>query len=212
MTRKPVSSTVIRRLPRYYRYLTSLREIGISNISSKDLAKRMNITASQVKQDFSTFGCYGLQGYGYDVDFLHDRIGEILGLDTIRHMIIIGAGSLGHALARHTEFEKRGFKVIGIFDTRSELIGEEIGNLKIRHFDTIEEFLAQNKVDIAALAVPENHAKRVVEYITSLGIKAIWNFVPMKLTTDKDVIVENIHLIDSLLVLGCQIQDKKNKV
>ncbi|NLO98004.1 MAG: redox-sensing transcriptional repressor Rex [Peptococcaceae bacterium] len=210
MNQKNVSSTVIRRLPRYYRYLTSLKDLGISSISSKELAKRMNITASQVKQDFAAFGWHGLQGYGYDVSFLHTEIGRILGLDTVRNMIIIGAGSLGHALARHAEFEKKGFKIIGIFDTRSELVGQKVNDLEIMHFDNIEEFLAHNKVDIAALTVPASHAKGVVEYITKLGIKAIWNFVPMKLQTDEDVTIENIHLIDSLLVLGYKIKENAN--
>jgi len=185
--------------------------MGISKISSKDLGNRMGITSSQVRQDFSCFGGYGLQGYGYDVEFLHQEIANILGLNTVRHMIIIGAGSLGTALAKHKEFEKKGFKVIAIFDVKSEIIGQKITEHEIRHLDTLPQFLENNHVDIAILTVPENFGREVAAYITSLGIKAIWNFVPIELKTPSDVIVENIHLIDSLMVLGYNYKNNNNK-
>ncbi len=171
----------------------------------------MGITSSQVRQDFSCFGGYGLQGYGYDVEFLHNEIGNILGLNTMRQMIIVGAGSLGHALAKHNEFEKRGFKVIAIFDVKSEIIGQKITEHEIMHLDSLPQFLENNKVDIAILAVPENFGREVAGYLTKLGIKAIWNFVPIELKTPDDVIVENIHLIDSLIVLGYNYKNNFGK-
>ncbi|NLL53375.1 MAG: redox-sensing transcriptional repressor Rex [Peptococcaceae bacterium] len=208
---KPISSAVRRRLPRYYRYLSTLLELGISKISSKDLGNRMGITSSQVRQDFSSFGGYGLQRYGYDVESLHQEIGNILGLNTIRNMIIIGAGSLGQALAKHKEFEKKGFKVIAIFDVKTELIGQKITEHEIRHLDSLPHFLENNQVDIAILTIPENFGREVAAYITELGIKAIWNFVPIELKTPDDVIVENIHLIDSLMVLGYNLKHKRRE-
>jgi redox-sensing transcriptional repressor len=183
--------------------------MGISKVSSKDLGQRMGITSSQVRQDLLSFGDYGQQGYGYDVEFLCQEIGYILGLNTVRQMIIIGAGSLGHALAKYFESGKNGFKVVAVFDIRQEVVGEKINELEIMHFDNAPEFLANHRVDIAALTVPENHAKKVAEYITRLGIKAIWNFVPIGLKSSDDVMVENIHLIDSLMVLGYKLQNKK---
>jgi len=206
---KPISGAVIRRLPRYYRYLSTLKEMGISKVSSKDMGNRMGITSSQVRQDFFCFGGYGLQGYGYDVEFLHEEIGKILGIGTTKQMIIIGAGSLGQALAKHKGFEKRGFKIIAIFDVKSELLGEKINEHEIMHLDQLSDFVANNQVDIAALAVPDNFGREVAGLVTRLGIKAIWNFAAIELNTPEDVIVESIHLIDSLIVLGYNLENKK---
>jgi len=207
---KPISGMVIRRLPRYYRYLSILLEMGISKVSSKDLGNRMGITTSQVRQDFFCLGGYGLQGYGYDVEFLHSEIGKILGLDKQRQIIIIGAGSLSHALLRHKGFNISGFTVTAVFDIKSELIGKTINDYEISHLNQLSDFLANNEVDIAVLAVPENYGREVATFVTSLGIKAIWNFVPIELNMPEDVIVENIHLIDSLVVLGYNLENKTN--
>jgi redox-sensing transcriptional repressor len=203
-------------MPRYYRYLSALLEMGISKISSKDLGNRMGITSSQVRQDFFCFGGNGLQGYGYDVKFLHEEIGLILGLDEIRQIVILGAGSLGHALTKHKEFSKKGFKIIGVFDVKSEIIGKHINEHTIQHLDSFPEFVKNNRVDIAVLAVPDSSARELAKLVVSLGIKAIWNFAPVELVTPDDVIVENIHLIDSLMILGYNLKvktekEKKNK-
>jgi redox-sensing transcriptional repressor len=204
---KKISSAVVKRLPRYYRYLSTLLQMGISRVSSKDLGKRMGISSSQVRQDFFCFGGNGLQGYGYDVEFLYREIRGILGLDTAHSMIIIGAGSLGHALAKHTNFAKNGFNVTAIFDIKPELVGVKINDLEIRHLDSLPEYVSKNRVDIATLTVPENCAREVANFAIELGIKALWNFSPVEIITPEDVLIENIHIIDSLIVLGYNLKE-----
>ncbi len=199
---KKIPDIVIRRLPVYYRFLTNLHQMGISRVSSTDLGKKMGITSSQVRQDFFNFGSFGLQGYGYDVDQLRQEIGTILGLDTMRTMIIIGAGHLGQALARHSAFEKDGYSVVGVFDINQNLIGQKIRDVEIQHVSDIAEFIGANKVNIAVITVPRTYAKEVADLVTSLGIKGIWNFTSVKLSLPSDIAVENIHLSDSLMTLG----------
>jgi len=202
MQQKKIPDIVIKRLPIYYRFLTNLHQMGISRVSSTDLGKKMGITPSQVRQDFFNFGSFGLQGYGYDVDQLRQEIGSILGLDTRHTMIIIGAGHLGQALARHSAFEKDGYSVIGVFDVNPHLIGEKIRDVEIMHVNKISEFVGQNHVDIAVITVPRTYAKEVADLVIDLGIKGIWNFTSVKLSVPDDVAVENIHLSDSLMTLG----------
>jgi redox-sensing transcriptional repressor len=202
MQQKKIPDIVIKRLPIYYRFLTNLHQMGISRVSSTDLGKKMGITPSQVRQDFFNFGSFGLQGYGYDVDQLRQEIGSILGLDTRHTMIIIGAGHLGQALARHSAFEKDGYSVIGVFDVNPHLIGEKIRDVEIMHVNKISEFVGQNHVDIAVITVPRTYAKEVADLVIDLGIKGIWNFTSVKLSVPDDVAVENIHLNDSLMTLG----------
>jgi redox-sensing transcriptional repressor len=206
---KRIPDIVIKRLPVYYRFLTNLHQMGISRVSSTDLGKKMGITSSQVRQDFFNFGSFGLQGYGYDVDQLRAEIGSILGLDTVRTMIIIGAGHLGQALARHSAFEKDGYSVIGVFDINPHLIGEKIRDVEIMHVNKIAEFAEQSKVDIAVITVPRTYAKEVADLVTGLGIKGIWNFTSVKLAVPDDVAVENIHLSDSLMTLGYYMKEMK---
>ncbi|NLT13176.1 MAG: redox-sensing transcriptional repressor Rex [Clostridiales bacterium] len=209
---KKIPDIVIKRLPVYYRFLTNLHQMGISRVSSTDLGKKMGITSSQVRQDFFNFGSFGLQGYGYDVDQLRAEIGSILGLDLVRTMIIIGAGHLGQALARHSAFEKDGYSVIGVFDINPHLIGEKIRDVEIMHVNKIAEFVGSNQVDIAVIAVPRTYAKEVADIVTGLGIKGIWNFTSVKLAVPDDVAVENIHLSDSLMTLGYYMKEmKENK-
>lgn len=209
---KKIPDIVIKRLPVYYRFLTNLHQMGISRVSSTDLGKKMGITSSQVRQDFFNFGSFGLQGYGYDVDQLRAEIGSILGLDLERTMIIIGAGHLGQALARHSAFEKDGYSVIGVFDINPHLIGEKIRDVEIMHVNKIAEFVGSNQVDIAVIAVPRTYAKEVADIVTGLGIKGIWNFTSVKLAVPDDVAVENIHLSDSLMTLGYYMKEmKENK-
>ena len=208
---KKIPDIVIKRLPVYYRFLTNLHQMGISRVSSTDLGKKMGITSSQVRQDFFNFGSFGLQGYGYDVDQLRQEIGNILGLDTRHSMIIIGAGHLGQALARHSAFEKDGYSVVGIFDINPHLIGQDIRDVEVMHVNRIAEFIGENEVDIAVITVPRTYAKEVADLVTELGIKGIWNFTSVKLTVPDDVAVENIHLSDSLMALGYYMKVAKDK-
>lgn len=206
-----VPDIVIKRLPIYYRYLTSLHQMGISRISSTDMGKMLDITPSQVRQDFFNFGSFGLQGYGYDVDQLRQEIGNILGLNKQRTIIIIGAGHLGQALARHTALENDGYKIIGIFDVSPLLIGERIRDLEIMHVSRIPEFVSRRAVDIAVITVPRLYAKETADLVTRLNIKGIWNFTSVMLTVPGDVAVENIHLSDSLMTLGYFLKESKEK-
>lgn len=204
---KKISSAVIKRLPRYYRYLGDLLENGITRISSKDLSTRMNVTASQIRQDLNNFGCFGQQGYGYNVSLLYEEIRKILGLDRTYNLIIIGAGNIGQALVNYMNFQKRGFNFIGIFDINPRLIGMTIRGIEILDIDNIKQFLENNQVDIAALTLPKNNAVKVSQILVECGIKGIWNFSHVDLKTPIDVIVENVHLTDSLMTLSYRLND-----
>lgn len=204
---KKISIAVIKRLPRYYRYLGDLLDNGITRISSKDLSRRMNVTASQIRQDLNNFGCFGQQGYGYNVELLYDEIKKILGLDKTYNLIIVGAGNIGQALANYVNFQKRGFNFIGIFDVNPRLIGLNIRGLEIMDIDKLEQFLTVNNVDIAVLTLPKNNAIKVSQTIISCGVKGIWNFSHVDLKTPDDVIVENVHLTDSLMTLSYKLNN-----
>ena len=206
MDRK-VSIAVIKRLPRYYRYLGDLLDNGIIRISSNDLSKRMNITASQIRQDLNKFGCFGQQGYGYNVELLYEEIKKILGLDKVYNLIIIGGGNIGQALANYSNFQKRGFNFIGIFDKNPRLIGINIRGLEIMDIAKLDGFLKSNKVDIAVLSLPKTNAELVAPVLIENGIKGIWNFSHVDLETPDDVIVENVHLTDSLMTLSYKLND-----
>jgi redox-sensing transcriptional repressor len=205
---KKISIAVIKRLPRYYRYLSDLLNLGITRISSKELSSRMGITASQIRQDLNCFGGFGQQGYGYNVEYLYQEIGKILGVHERFNVIIIGAGNMGQALANYTNFEKRGFKLIGIFDVNPDLTGKKIRDIEIMSMDDIERFISENKVDIAMLCVPYEHTPTVADKVARLGVKGLWNFSPMDLKVPHDVIIENVHLSDSLMVLGYKLAEK----
>lgn len=199
---KSISKAVIRRLPRYYRYLGELLEEGVERISSNDLSSKMHVTASQIRQDLNNFGGFGQQGYGYNVPYLYAEIGKILGLDRTHHIIIIGAGNLGQALANYVKFEKRGFKVVGIFDINPVLKGISIRGNEIRMMDELPEFLRENDVQIATLTLPKAYAEETANLLVENGIKAIWNFAHLDLAVPEDVIVENVHLSESLMRLS----------
>ena len=199
---KQISKAVIKRLPRYYRYLGELLEENVERISSNDLSRKMHVTASQIRQDLNNFGGFGQQGYGYNVPYLYAEIGKILGLDKTHHMIIIGAGNLGQALANYVQFEKRGFKVVGIFDVNPVLKGISIRGNEIRMMDELPEFLETHDVQIAALTLPKNNAAETADMLVQQGIKAIWNFAHLDLDVPEDVIVENVHLSESLMRLS----------
>lgn len=203
---KKVSLVVIRRLPRYYRYLTELKESGVVRISSKALAEKMRVTASQIRQDLNCFGGFGQQGYGYNVSQLQTAIGDILGLNESHTTIIIGAGNLGRAIANYGSFEKRGYKLIGIFDNNKDLIGQEINKIKVSHIDTLEEFFQKQKPDIAILTIPKEVAVEIAQKLTQLGVRGIWNFSNMDLHMSVEgVEIENVHLSDSLMTLSYKI-------
>lgn len=206
--KKKVSLAVIRRLPRYYRYLSDLLKMDITRISSKDLSTRMGITASQIRQDLNCFGGFGQQGYGYNVESLYNEIGNILGLHNKYKTIIIGAGNMGHALANYGNFEKRGFTLVGIFDVSTELVGSKMNGVEIHHIDTLEEFIKAHKVDIAILSVPFEQTPVVAERVAKAGVKGLWNFSPMDLKIPYDIVIENVHLSDSLMVLGYRMNEK----
>ena len=202
MDEKSISKAVIRRLPRYYRYLGELLEEGVERISSNELSSKMHVTASQIRQDLNNFGGFGQQGYGYNVPYLYAEIGKILGLDRTHHIIIIGAGNLGQALADYVKFEKRGFKVVGIFDINPVLKGISIRGNEIRMMDELPEFLRENDVQIATLTLPKAYAEETANLLVENGIKAIWNFAHLDLAVPEDVIVENVHLSESLMRLS----------
>ena len=198
MQEKEISQAVIRRMPRYYRYLGELLDAGVERISSNDLSLRMNVTASQIRQDLNNFGGFGQQGYGYNVKYLYEEIGKIRGLNQQHNIIVIGAGNLGQALANYVKFEKLGFMIIGLFDVNPALDGVTVRGIKIRMLDELEDFCRENKVDIAALTMPKEKADAIANRLVGLGIHAIWNFAHVDLELiDKDVVVENVHLSDS---------------
>ena len=207
MTGRSISSAVIKRLPRYYRYLGELLENGVERISSKELSIGMKVTASQIRQDLNNFGGFGQQGYGYNVAYLHSEIGKILGLDEIQTMIIIGAGNLGQALANYN-FDRIGFHVIGIFDVNPRLEGLAVRGVEIRMMDDLPEFLGQNKVHVATLTVPKKNARVIATQLEELGIRAIWNFAPTDLQVSDDVCVKNVHLDESLMTLSYNFRNR----
>ena len=203
MQEKEISQAVIRRMPRYYRYLGELLEDGVERISSNDLSKRMNVTASQIRQDLNNFGGFGQQGYGYNVKFLYEEIGKILGLNQKHNIIVIGAGNLGQALANYVKFEKLGFVITALFDVNPALEGVTVRGIKIHMLDELEDYCKDHVVDIAALTMPKEKADAIANRLVNLGIQAIWNFAHVDLDLiDKDVVVENVHLSDSLMQLS----------
>ena len=209
---KEISQAVIRRMPRYYRYLGELLDEGVERISSNELSSRMQVTASQIRQDLNNFGGFGHQGYGYNVQHLHTEIGKILGLDRTYNMIILGAGNLGQALANYSKFARWGFRVTGIFDVDPELDGTVVGNIPIRMVKDLPEYLKENDVQIAALTLPRSQAKAMADLVTENGVKAIWNFAHTDLKLPEDLIVESVHLSDSLMQLSYNMSNyNKNK-
>ena len=211
MEQRKISRAVISRLPRYYRYLGDLLEAGVERISSSDLSKKMHVTASQIRQDLNNFGGFGQQGYGYNVKYLYTEIGKILGLNRCHNFIIIGAGNLGQALANYASFERSGFILKSLFDVNPRLEGVTIRGIPVRMVDELEDFLKNNDIEIAALTLPKSKAIEVADILVDNGVKGIWNFAHTDLSLPKDVVVENVHLSDTLMKLSynlCQ-QDKE---
>ncbi len=205
MPKKPqsenyVSPSVINRLPRYFRYLRILMREGKSRISSGELAKRMNITASQIRQDLNCFGGFGQQGYGYNVTYLYAKICELLGVGAGLSAVIVGAGNLGRAIVRSSMFEKRGVDIVSLFDVNPMLVGQTVNDVMIRNMAELESFCAQNHVDIAVLTLPKEETASVAKSLLALGVSGFWNFTGQELELE-DAIVENVHLGDSLMTL-----------
>lgn len=203
-----VSASLIKRLPRYYRFLGEIKSSGTVRISSGELSNRMGFTASQIRQDLNCFGGFGQQGYGYNVAQLHREIGKILGVDNKAKTILIGAGHLGKAVASHMSFEERGFNLIGIFDKNEALQGQLIKNIPIRHISSMYNFCKDNSPTIAVLCIPSENAEEITAELVSLGFKGFWNFTHFDIAKHyPDVAVENVHLSDSLMMLSYRVSN-----
>ena len=203
-----VSNSVIKRLPRYYRFLGELKENGVIRISSKDLSQKMGFTASQIRQDLNCFGGFGQQGYGYNIESLYNEIGSILGVNNNRKAILIGAGNLGKAVALHMSFEQRGFNLIGVFDRNKALSGQLLRGLPIRHTDGIYDFCKDNSPTVAVFCIPSAAAKELAPQLVESGIKGFWNFSHYDIAADfPNVAVENVHLSDSLMTLSYRVSN-----
>ncbi|MBK5244367.1 MAG: redox-sensing transcriptional repressor Rex [Eubacteriaceae bacterium] len=198
---KKVSMTVVKRLPKYYQYLSDLLLNDIEKISSRELASLMGLTASQIRQDLNSFGGYGQQGYGYNVAELREAIKEILGLDSEYNCMIIGAGNMGNAIANYERFRREGVILKGVFDVDPLRVGTVVGSVVVKHMDEIEDFVKNTEIDICILCVPREVGQQVATRITDLGIRGILNFSPLDLDVPDDVVVENVNITDSLFTL-----------
>ena len=209
MKKQKISDAVIHRLPRYYRYLDDLYNKGVVRISSNSLGNRMDITASQIRQDLSCFGEFGQQGYGYNVAELRAEIGHILGIDNGHRIIVIGAGHLGHALLQNFDFEKVGFQIDSAFDVSSSMIGTTIHGITVRSMDELDDYVEQYRPDVAVLTVPQNVAQPLADRLIDLGIRGFWNFTNVELNTQvPGVFFENVHFVDTLLTLSYRIANR----
>ena len=201
---KRVSEAVIRRLPRYYRHLTMLETQGVERISSERLARQMNLNASQVRQDFNCFGGFGQQGYGYNVSNLTGEIKRIMGIDRKHTIIIVGSGNIGHALTNFPGFAETGFEVKALFDVNEDLIGTEIKGHPVLDVKDMDEYIRENQIDIGVIAARRSAAQEIADRMCAAGIRGIWNFVPLDITTS--VPIENVHLSESLSTLSYKIE------
>ena len=206
-----ISKAVVSRLPRYYRYLEELRQQKIERISSKELSKLMNVTASQIRQDLNNFGGFGQQGYGYNVSYLYEEIGKILGLNQNHKMVIVGAGNLGRAIANYGNFKNRGFEITALFDKNQELIGKKTAEGEILDIKYLYDYVVEHNVDIVALTLPKGPAKEIADKLVACGVKAFWNFAHTDLGLPEDVLVENVYLSESLMRLTYRISEKTQK-
>lgn len=205
-----ISMAVIRRLPKYHRYLGDLLNNDIGRVSSQELSRITGFTASQIRQDLNCFGGFGQQGYGYNVEELYREIGKILGLNRIYSTIIVGAGNLGRAIANYTDFEKSGFKLYGIFDNNIKKIGDIIKDHKVLPIDDVESFIKDNGIEIAILCTPKEGTQKIAEILVNCGIMGIWNFAPVDLKLEGDVIIENVHLSESLFTISYLLKERED--
>ena len=207
---KNISMAVIKRLPKYYRYLEELMKNDVDRISSKELGEKIGFTASQIRQDLNCFGDFGQQGYGYNVIELYKQIKSILGLDKGYRAILVGAGNIGQAVSNYTRFDRLGFKVDCIFDANPKLIGMRIRDIQIKDIDEISNYLEEQNIDIGIICVPKKNAQNVAEELIKGGVRAIWNFAPVDLSVPKNVKVENVHLSESLQTLIYLLNESDN--
>lgn len=205
MEQKPISQAIIKRLPRYYRYLGELIAQGVERISSNEFSKLMGVTASQIRQDLNNFGGFGQQGYGYNVKNLYMEIGKILGIDRVHNIVVIGAGNFGRALAGYSDFERRGFRIKALFDRDPKKVGTDINGIEVYPIDQVQDYIQKNNIEIVALTVPKDAAIALAQTLVGTGIKGIWNFAHTDLRVPKDIIVENVHLSESLMRLSYNI-------
>ncbi len=206
MENRAISQAVIKRLPRYMRYLTEMRARGVVRISSQELSEQMKVTASQIRQDLNLFGGFGQQGYGYNVENLIHEIGSILGLDQSHDIIVIGAGNLGRALAGYANFENRGLYIRALFDIAPENTVSQVRGLPVYSMDALPEYLRNNRVDIAVLTIPKTAALAVAQTLYNNGVRGFWNFAHLDLELPADAYVENVHLSDSLMQLTYRLK------
>ncbi|ABW19996.1 redox-sensing transcriptional repressor Rex [Alkaliphilus oremlandii] len=204
-----ISMAVIRRLPKYHRYLKELLEKEVYRISSKELSKLIGFTASQIRQDLNCFGGFGQQGYGYNVEELYNEIGKILGLDKTYKLIIIGAGNLGQAIANYTNYERSGFELIALFDINPKLQGLKIRDIPFRDIDELEQFTNENYIDIVVISTPKEVAQSVVDKLNIKNVGGIWNFAPTDLKVSDEIVVENVHLNESLFTLSYLLNERE---
>jgi len=204
-----VSNAIIRRLPRYRRYLAELRNQGVKKISSNELSELIGYTASQIRQDLNTFGGFGQQGYGYSVDYLYKEINKILGLDREYKTVVVGFGNLGQAITNYTYYYKIGFNIIGLFDVNPRIIGLSINGVEVMDYSLLEDFVRDNGIDIGIICVNRENAQDVADTLVRGGVEGIWNFAPVDLDIPDDVAIENVHLSESLHTLSFQIRSKE---
>ena len=209
MADKNISMAVIRRLPKYHRYLSDLLDKDVQRISSKELSDIIGFTASQIRQDLNNFGGFGQQGYGYNVEALHREIGNILGLNKVYNAVLIGAGNLGQAIANYSGFRKAGFEIKALFDANPRMIGLKIRDFEVLDSEDLETFVEENNIDIAILCIPKHGAQDVVDRLVKSGIKGIWNFAPIDLEVPNGVIVENVNLTESLFTLSYLMKENE---
>ena len=209
MKKENISDAVIRRLPRYYRQLSDLCSRGVVRISSHSLGQEMGITASQIRQDFSCFGEFGQQGYGYNVEELRSEIGHILGVDNNHHLVMIGVGNLGHALLQNFPFSQTGFSVDAAFDISPAMIGGTVNGVPIYSMSDLDSYIREHDVDVVVLTIPQSVAQDIANHLIELGIRGFWNFTNVELSSPSpDVKFENIHFADSLLTLSYRISNR----
>jgi len=204
-----ISMAVVRRLPKYYRYLEELLNNDIKRVSSQELSKITGFTASQIRQDLNCFGGFGQQGYGYNAEELHKEIGRILGLDRIYKTVIIGAGNLGHAIANYSSFDRSGFKTIGVFDVNPKIIGQKVGDIEVQHIDQLEAFVRENNVTIGIICTPKAYSQDSADLLVKGGVQGIWNFAPVDLKVPDSVIVENVNLSESLFTVSYLLKERE---
>ena len=202
-----ISDAVVRRLPKYYRYLSELEAAGIERVSSSRMSTDMNLNASQIRRDLNCFGGFGQQGYGYQVNRLKQEIMKILGIGSSYKAIIVGAGNIGQALLKYRNFDDEGYHIAAVFDADPALIGREVGGLTIRPMNELAEFLRDNVVDIGIIAVPKTHAQQLADDLVSMGVRGLWNFAPVDVEARKGISVENVHLSDSLYILSYHMRE-----